>query len=96
MTDEELRTALAQRSIDHADGAYRPVFIRRRTDSRKPNAVELDSTAAPVDRAGDPIRFELHLSQERASDLNEVLELVADTVTAILDGRLPPGTRELL
>ena len=62
----------------------------------KPNAVELDFTAAPVDGAGDPIRFELHLSQDRASDREEVLGLVDDTVTAILDGRLPPGTRELV
>lgn len=93
---EELRTALAQRTINHPDGAYRPVFIRPRAHPRKPNAVEFDFTAAPLDCAGDPIRYELHLSQERASDRKEVLELVDDTVTAILDGGLPPGTRELL
>ena len=96
MTDEELRAALARRKINHAEGVYRPVFVRRRTDPRKANAVELDFAAARVDRKAEPIRFELHLSQERANDRDEVLGLIDDTVTAILDGRLPPGTRELL
>ncbi len=45
---------------------------------------------------GEPITFELHLYEDTVNNRGRLRDAIESTIAAILDGRLPPGTRELL
>ena len=65
-------------------------------DPTNPNAVDVEFTFAREDGSGESIRGELHLGIDSFENRAYLLDAIDNTVTAILDGRLPPGTRELL
>jgi len=96
MDEKELRTALVDRAIAHSSGTYRATLVHVRSDPRSADAVDLAFTAGRLDGTGDTIRGELHVSLDTFNDRPYLLEAIDNTVTAILDGRLPPGTVQLL
>jgi len=96
MDEQQLNAALTGRVLTHQGVTYGFTGARVRTTPITPNAVDVEFAAARVDGTGEPIRGELHLSLTSFNDREFLLEAIDHTVTAILDGRLPPGTRELL
>jgi hypothetical protein len=95
MDEQGLRDSLSDHSLIHARGTYRATLVQFRTDRLNADTFDLDFTAAPIER-GDPISFSLHISRDTLNDRPYLLGAIDDTIIAILDGRLKPGTRELL
>jgi hypothetical protein len=99
MDETELRAALVDHVTVHKDRKYRVTLIRTRTDppwKADADAVDLDFTATATDPEGDPFPFQLHVSRRTQDDRPYFLRAIDGTIIAILDGRLAPGTRELL
>ena len=96
MDEGELHTALADHAITHKGKTYHATLVRFRPDPTRVDTVDLDFAATPNDGGGDPITFSLRLSRDTLNDEPYVLRAIDGTVIAIIDGHLPPGTRELL
>jgi hypothetical protein len=102
MDEHDLRAALVDHEINFKGAKYRAALDRMRTDPPSSvdvvggERVDLYFTAAPIDRQRNPFPFELHIGRSTLDDRPHLLSAFDGTVIAILDGRLPPGARELL
>lgn len=103
MIDENhIRNLVGRHTCEHKGVRYRVALSRVRFDRLsavgiEPTAVDLDFAATPSE-CGSVIPVELHLrlGVENAADDAFLLEAIDGTIRMIVDGDLPPGTRDLL
>lgn len=95
MNEQEVRASIADYIVTHARGTYRADLVRFQPDLAHSDTADLFFRAVPSGD-GEPMTFQLHLSEDTVNNRGGLRDAIESTIAAILDGRLPPDTRELL